>query len=237
MDNFNYIEYLKNNPLLNESNTYSQLEFTAKGQLLSNFLNSDSGKNEDYHLNTRDENIIQDIGMYIDELYGDNKFTSLDVFALDIASQEYQDPQKGAINVLRKIKTAINKGWISVVPYKGDLSKDKVDPNKFWLNPEPELVGGDEDDNSESNTSSEEYEKLEILNNKRLELMDKIHNFIKDSKFKDNIKVKKEFEKINKEYKDIFYSYNGLKNTPAEKFILLDKNIIKNYENLIKNNI
>jgi len=149
--------------ILKENNTYSQLEFTAKGQLLSDFLNDDSGKNEDYHLNTRDENIIQDMGMYIEEMYGDNKFTSLDVFALDIASQEYQDPQKGAINVLRKIKTAINKGWVSVVSYKGDLSKDKVDPDKPWLDPESE------------------DELVENLNNNINQHYNKIVTIIKDS--------------------------------------------------------
>ena len=70
--------------LLNESQ-YSQLELTPMGELLLNYLNSDveSDKPENYHLSSRDEQMLMDMGMYItDGLYADNKFTNLDIFAL-----------------------------------------------------------------------------------------------------------------------------------------------------------
>ncbi len=112
--------------LLNESQ-YSQLELTPMGELLLNYLNSDveSDKPENYHLSSRDEQILMDMGMYIDGLYGDNKFSNLDIFALDIASGEYQDPQLGRQKVLNKINTVIKKGWVKIVPYKGNPFKDK----------------------------------------------------------------------------------------------------------------
>jgi hypothetical protein len=115
--------------LLNESQ-YSQLELTPMGELLLNYLNSDveSDKPENYHLSSRDEQILMDMGMYTtDGLYADNKFTNLDIFALDIASGEYQDPQLGRQKVLNKINTAIKKGWVKIIPYKGNPFKDKND--------------------------------------------------------------------------------------------------------------
>ena len=55
--------------VLNESQ-YNQLELTLTGELLLNYLNSDveSDKPENYHLSSRDEQILMDIGMYIDGL-------------------------------------------------------------------------------------------------------------------------------------------------------------------------
>ena len=119
---------------LNENSGYKQLKLTAKGELLLGFVNDDSGKNIDYHINTNEENLIQDIGMYIDELYGDNKFTDLEIFAIDIASQEYQDIERGKISILRNIKIAINKGWVEIVPYIGQFGKNDKDWD--WLDPE-----------------------------------------------------------------------------------------------------
>jgi len=113
-------EEIKN--ILNES-LYSQLELTPMGELLLNSINNDveSDKPENYHLSSRDEQLIMDIQMYIDGLYGDNKFTNLDVFALDIASAEYIDPEFGRPKIVRKINRAIQKGWAKIVPYKGSL--------------------------------------------------------------------------------------------------------------------
>lgn len=122
--------------LLNEDSGYKMLKFTAKGKLLNDFINDDSKKAEEYHLNTRDENIIQDMGMYINEMYGDNKFTSLEIFALDIAGHEYQNPELGKSKILRKIKMAINKGWVEVVPYTGKFGDNSKDKNRPWLDPE-----------------------------------------------------------------------------------------------------
>ena len=111
--------------LLNEFQ-YSQLELTPMGELLLNYLNSDveSDKSENYHLSSRDEQILMDMGMYIDELYGENRFTNLDMFALDIASGEYQDPQFGKNEVIKKINRAIQKGWVKIIPYKGNPFKN-----------------------------------------------------------------------------------------------------------------
>ena len=111
--------------ILNESQ-YSQLELTPMGKLLLNYLNSDveSDKPENYHLSSRDEQILMDMGMYIDGLYGDNKFSNLDIFALDIASGEYQDPQFGKNEIIKKINRAIQKGWVKTVPYKGNPFKN-----------------------------------------------------------------------------------------------------------------
>ena len=112
--------------ILNESQ-YNQLELTPMGELLLNYLNSDveSNKPENYHLSSKDEQILMDMGMYTtDGLYVDNKFTNLDIFALDIASGEYQDPQLGKQKVLNKINRAIQKGWIKIVPYKGNPFKN-----------------------------------------------------------------------------------------------------------------
>jgi len=111
--------------LLNEFQ-YSQLELTPTGELLLNYLNSDveSDKPENYHLSSRDEQILMDMGMYIDELYGENRFTNLDMFALDIASGEYQDPQFGKNEVIKKINRAIQKGWVKIIPYKGNPFKN-----------------------------------------------------------------------------------------------------------------
>jgi len=102
--------------VLNEQQ-YSQLQLTQMGELLLNYLNSDveSDKPENYHLSSRDEQILMDMGMYIDDLYGENRFINLDMFALDIASGEYQDPQFGKNEVVKKINRAIQKGWIKIV--------------------------------------------------------------------------------------------------------------------------
>jgi hypothetical protein len=111
--------------VLSESQ-YSQLELTPIGELLLNYLNSDveSNKPENYHLSSRDEQILMDIGMYIDGLYGDNRFSNLDLFALDIASGEYQDPQFGKSEIVKKINRAIQKGWVKIVPYEGNPFKN-----------------------------------------------------------------------------------------------------------------
>jgi hypothetical protein len=111
--------------VLNEQQ-YSQLQLTQMGELLLNYLNSDveSDKPENYHLSSRDEQILMDMGMYIDDLYGENRFINLDMFALDIASGEYQDPQFGKNEVVKKINRAIQKGWIKIVPYKGNPFKN-----------------------------------------------------------------------------------------------------------------
>ena len=110
---------------------YSQLELTPMGELLLNFINNDieSDKPENYHLSSRDEQILMDVQMYIDGLYGDNKFTNLDIFALDIASEEYQDPEFGRSKIVKKINAAIKKGWVKIVPYKGNFKdNDKNAP-------------------------------------------------------------------------------------------------------------
>jgi len=111
--------------VLNESQ-YNQLELTSTGKLLLNYLNSDveNDKPENYHLSSRDEQILMDMGMYIDGLYGDNKFSNLDIFALDIASGEYQDPQFGKNEIIKKINRAIQKGWVKIIPYKGNPFKN-----------------------------------------------------------------------------------------------------------------
>jgi len=111
--------------LLKES-PYSQLELTPMGKLLLNYINSDveSDKPENYHLSSRDEQILMDMGMYIDGLYGENRFTNLDIFALDIASGEYQDPQLGKNEIVKKINRAIQKGWIKVISYEGNPFKN-----------------------------------------------------------------------------------------------------------------
>jgi len=129
--------------LLNESQ-YSQLELTPVGELLLNYLNSDveSDKPENYHLSSRDEQILMDMGMYVtDGLYADNKFTNLDIFALDIASGEYQDPQLGRQKVLNKINTAIKKGWVKIVPYKGNSFKGKNDDDDNPIGRDKDFVG------------------------------------------------------------------------------------------------
>jgi hypothetical protein len=109
-----------------KENTNNQLELTPIGELILNYLNSDveSDKPENYHLSSRDEQILMDMGMYIDGLYGDNKFSNLDIFALDIASGEYQDPQFGKNEIIKKINRAIQKGWVKIVPYNGNPFKN-----------------------------------------------------------------------------------------------------------------
>ena len=111
--------------ILNESQ-YNQLELTLMGELLLNYLNSDveSNKPENYYLSSKDEQILMDMGMYIDGLYGENRFTNRDIFALDIASGEYQDPQFGKNEVIKKINRAIQKGWIKIIPYSGNPFKN-----------------------------------------------------------------------------------------------------------------
>ena len=129
--------------VLNETQ-YNQLELTPTGELLLNYLNSDveSDKPENYHLSSRDEQILMDMGMYVtDGLYADNKFTNLDVFALDIASGEYQDPQLGRQKVLNKINRAIRKGWIKIVPYKGNPFKDRNDGDDDLIGRDKDFVG------------------------------------------------------------------------------------------------
>lgn len=129
--------------ILNESQ-YNQLELTSTGELLLNYLNSDveSDKPENYHLSSRDEQILMDMGMYVtDGLYADNKFTNLDVFALDIASGEYQDPQLGRQKVLNKINRAIQKGWVKIIPYKGNPFKDKNDDDDNLIGRDKDFVG------------------------------------------------------------------------------------------------
>ena len=120
--------------IINESQ-YNQLELTSMGGLLLNYLNSDveSDKPENYHLSSRDEQILMDMGMYIDGLYGDNKFSNLDIFALDIASGEYQDPQFGKNEIIKKINKAIQKGWVKIIPYNGNPFKnsDYDDDDKY----------------------------------------------------------------------------------------------------------
>jgi hypothetical protein len=68
-----------------------------------------------------------DMGMYIDGLYGKNRFTNLDIFALDIASEEYQNPEFGRSEIIKKINIAIKKGWVKIVPYKGNFKDDDKD--------------------------------------------------------------------------------------------------------------
>ena len=129
--------------VLNEQQYY-QLELTQMGELLLNYLNSDveSDKPENYHLSSRDEQILMDMGMYTtDGLYADNKFTNLDIFALDIASGEYQDPQLGRQKVLNKINTAIKKGWVKIVPYKGDISKNRNDDDDNSIGRDKDFIG------------------------------------------------------------------------------------------------
>lgn len=130
--------------VLNETQ-YNQLELTSKGKLLLNFLNSDieSNKPENYHLSSRDEQILMDMGMYItDGLYGDNKFTNLEMFALDIASAEYQDPESGRLKIIKKIKRAIEQGWVKIVPYKGNAFKSKNDnDDDYEIGREKDFIG------------------------------------------------------------------------------------------------
>jgi hypothetical protein len=96
------------------------------GELLLNYLNSDveSNKPENYHLSSKNEQILMDMGMYVDGTYGINRFTSLDIFALDIASEEYQNPEVGRKEIISKINTAIKKGWVKIVPYEGSFKDD-----------------------------------------------------------------------------------------------------------------
>jgi len=105
---------------------YNQLELTPMGELLLNYLNSDveSDKPENYHLSSRDEQILMDMGMYIDGLYGENRFTNLDIFDLAIASGEYQDPQFGKNEIIKKINRAIQKGWVKIIPYNDNPFKN-----------------------------------------------------------------------------------------------------------------
>lgn len=82
------------------------------------------------------------MGMYVtDGLYADNKFTNLDIFALDIASGEYQDPQLGRQKVLNKINRAIQKGWIKIVPYKKDPFKGKNNDDDNLIGRDKDFVG------------------------------------------------------------------------------------------------
>ena len=119
---------------INESSDLKQLELTERGEMMLNYINNDveNDKPENYHISSQDEQTLMDLGMWIDGLYGDNKFTNLDVFALDIASQEYQDAQLGAKKIINKINQSINKGWVKIVPYKNNSNDD----DKFWLDRE-----------------------------------------------------------------------------------------------------
>lgn len=46
------------------------------------------------------------------------------ISALDIASGEYQDPQFGKNEIIKKINRAIQKGWVKIVPYNGNPFKN-----------------------------------------------------------------------------------------------------------------
>jgi hypothetical protein len=102
-----------------ELSYFFKLEFTPIGKMLYDRLMNDQEIPADYHLYSKDEQVITDMGFYIDEDYGvENKFNSLETFAIENANVEYKKEYKnGKREVLRKINKAIERGWVKVVPY------------------------------------------------------------------------------------------------------------------------
>lgn len=119
-----------------ESSDYFELKLTAKGQLLLDMVNNPSkegGSTSDtgvdyWKLNSREERELADIGMYVEGDYTDNRFKSLTTFALDIATSEYQEPEKKYIFIVQKINRAIKKGWAEIVPSNWNGKDDKTNP-------------------------------------------------------------------------------------------------------------
>jgi uncharacterized protein YwgA len=70
--------------------------------------------NTNYHKLTAQQKLICDLGMYVEGDYGINEFENIEDFALEIASEEYQDPEKGKDKIIRKINKAIKQDLVSI---------------------------------------------------------------------------------------------------------------------------
>lgn len=92
------------------------LKLSIVGEELLNATNAlfVQNPNTNYHKLTAEQKLVCDIGMYVEGDYGVNEFEEIEDFALIIASEEYQDPEKGKKKIVNKISKAIKQGLVTV---------------------------------------------------------------------------------------------------------------------------
>ena len=74
------------------------------------FAEEDSNEYDDWHLMTNEEILITDAAMFVDEVYCDNEFNSLEEFAKN-ASEEEGDTVE---NTIKRLNEMLNKGILKL---------------------------------------------------------------------------------------------------------------------------
>jgi hypothetical protein len=93
-----------------------KLKLSIVGENLLNATTAlfEENLNTNYYKLSSEQRLICDMGMYVEGDYGDNEFENIETFALEIASEEYQDAEKGKGAIVRKINKAIKQGLVTV---------------------------------------------------------------------------------------------------------------------------
>ncbi len=92
------------------------LKLSIVGEELLNATNAlfVQDPNTNYHKLSAEQKLVCDIGMYVEGDYGVNEFEEIEDFALVVASEEYQNPERGKSKIVNKIKRAIKQGLVTI---------------------------------------------------------------------------------------------------------------------------
>jgi hypothetical protein len=95
-----------------------KLQLTQLGEEKLDRINDLVLQDIDYHDLSKEEKLVADIGLYVDEAYGENKFNSLEEFVEDAMSVEFIPEyitEKRIKRRVNKIKKAIKENICEIV--------------------------------------------------------------------------------------------------------------------------
>ena len=90
-----------------------KLEFLKQEELeaINNrFAEEDSTEYDDWDLMSNEEILITDAAMFVDEVYCDNEFNSLEEFAKNVSEEEGDTIE----NTIKRLKEMLNKGILKL---------------------------------------------------------------------------------------------------------------------------
>jgi hypothetical protein len=95
-----------------------KLQLTQLGEEKLDRINDIILQDIDYHDLSKEEKLVADIGLYVDEAYGENKFNSLEEFVEDAMSIEFipeHVTEKRIKRRVNQIKKAIKENICEIV--------------------------------------------------------------------------------------------------------------------------
>jgi hypothetical protein len=95
-----------------------KLQLTKLGEVELDRINELIIQDVDYHDLSKEDQLIADIGMYVDEAYGENQFNSLEEFIAEAMSVEFVPEyitEKRIKRRVNKIKKAIKENICEIV--------------------------------------------------------------------------------------------------------------------------